>query len=197
MTNQTKWVIDEAHSEIGFRVKHLMIANIKGAFRIFDASILTTGNNFETAEINLAIDANSITTGHTKRDEHLKSPDFFDVKNYKQIIFTSNIIGKPDPDGIYRLCGKLTMKGVTRNVKLKMRFGGFLNDSWGNEKAGLTVTCKLNRSDWGLMWNRVIETGELMVSEEVVITCEIELIKIEKNELKLELANTGMQERIL
>lgn len=193
MTNQTRWTIDEAHSEITFKVKHLMIANVKGAFKIFDASIYTSDNDFSTAEINLSIDAGSITTGNTKRDEHLKSADFFDVENHKQITFTSSTVGKPDPDGIYKLWGKLTMKGVRRNVKLKMRLGGIINDPWGNEKAGITVIGKLNRSDWGLMWNSVIESGGLMVSEEVMILCDIELINTSKKELKMELEQTGAQ----
>lgn len=193
MTNQTRWTIDEAHSEIAFKVKHLMIANVKGAFKIFDASIYTSDNDFSTAEINLSIDAGSITTGNTKRDEHLKSADFFDVENHKQITFTSSTVGKPDPDGIYKLWGKLTMKGVRRNVKLKMRLGGIINDPWRNEKAGITVIGKLNRSDWGLMWNSVFESGSLMVSEEVMILCDIELINTSKKELKMELEQTGAQ----
>lgn len=193
MKNQTRWTIDEAHSEIAFKVKHLMIANVKGAFKIFDASIYTSDNDFSTAEINLSIDAGSITTGNTKRDEHLKSADFFDVENHKQITFTSSTVGKPDPDGIYKLWGKLTMKGVRRNVKLKMRLGGIINDPWRNEKAGITVIGKLNRSDWGLMWNSVFESGSLMVSEEVMILCDIELINTSKKELKMELEQTGAQ----
>lgn len=193
MTNQTRWTIDEAHSEIAFKVKHLMIANVKGAFKIFDASIYISDNDFSTAEINLSIDAGSITTGNTKRDEHLKSADFFDVENHKQITFTSSTVGKPDPDGIYKLWGKLTMKGVRRNVKLKMRLGGIINDPWRNEKAGITVIGKLNRSDWGLMWNSVFESGSLMVSEEVMILCDIELINTSKKELKMELEQTGAQ----
>ena len=194
MTNRTRWTIDEAHSGISFKVRHLMIANVKGAFKTFDASIYTTGNDFSTAEINLSIDAGSITTGNAKRDEHLKGVDFFDVNNHKQIIFISSTIGEPGPDDIYKLPGKLTMKGVTRNVKLKMRFGGIINDPAGVERAGLSVIGKLNRSDWGLMWNSVIETGGLMVSEEVMILCDIELINTSKSDLKMELQQTGVHE---
>jgi polyisoprenoid-binding protein YceI len=176
VTTQTKWSMDQAHCEIGFRVRHLMIAYVKGTFKTFDASIYTTSKDFTTAEIDLWIDPSSIDTGDTKRDEHLKSADFFDVNNHKQITFTSSTIGKPDTDGNQELWGELTMIGVTKNVKLNVQFGGIIKDPWGNEKAGFTISGKIKRSDWGLIWNATIETGGLMVSDEVTISCEVELI---------------------
>jgi polyisoprenoid-binding protein YceI len=175
MKKQTKWSIDPVHSEIEFKVRHLMIVYVKGGFKTFDASIYTTEKDFTTAEIDLWIDASSITTGDAKRDEHLKSADFFDVQNHKQITFTSSTIGKPDQDGIHEVWGELTMKGITKNIKLNIQFGGIINDPWGNEKAGFTVTGKINRIDWGLNWNTALETGGIMVSEDVTISCEIEL----------------------
>jgi len=159
MSNETKWSIDPAHSEITFNVKHLMIARVKGAFRVFDASIYTTGNDFTTAVIDIWIDASSITSGDEKRDEHLKSAEFFDVENHKQITFTSSTIGAPDENGDHELWGELTIKEVTKRVKLTVQFGGILMDPWGNERAGFTVATKINRSDWGLKWNAVIEAG--------------------------------------
>jgi len=182
---KTKWSIDQSHSEIAFKVRHLMIAHVKGIFKIFDASIYTTAKDFSTAEIDLWIDASSIFTGDTKRDEHLKSADFFDVFNHKQIAFTSNTIGKADPDGNHELWGELTMIGVTKTVKLNAQFGGIIRDPWGNEKAGFTVTGKINRSDWNLMWNTSLETGGLMVSDEVTISCEVELINIGQKDLTI------------
>jgi polyisoprenoid-binding protein YceI len=176
VTTQTKWSMDQAHCEIGFRVRHLMIAYVKGTFKTFDASIYTTSKDFTTAEIDLWIDPSSIDTGDTKRDEHLKSADFFDVNNHKQITFTSSTIGKPDTDGNQELWGELTMIGVTKNVKLNVQFGGIIKDPWGNERAGFTISGKIKRSDWGLIWNATIETGGLMVSDEVTISCEVELI---------------------
>lgn len=176
VTTKTKWSIDQAHSEIAFKVRHLMIANVKGVFKTFDASIYTSSKDFTTAEVDLSIDPSSIVTGDVKRDEHLKSADFFDVNKHKKITFTSGTIGKPDPDGNQELWGELTMLGVTKNVKLNVQFGGIIKDPWGNEKAGLTVSGKINRSDWGLVWNTAIETGGLMVSDEVMISCEVELI---------------------
>ena len=176
ITTQTKWSIDQAHCEIGFRVKHLMIANVKGTFKTFDANIYTTSKDFTTAEIDLWIDPSSIDTGDTKRDEHLRSADFFDVINHKQITFTSSTIGKPDTEGNQELWGELTMIGVTKNVKLNVKFGGIIKDPWGNEKAGFTISGKIKRSEWGLVWNTTIETGGLLVSDEVFISCEVELI---------------------
>ena len=187
MTNQTKWSIDQVHSEMAFKVKHLMIAHVKGVFKKFDASIYTTAKDFLTAEIDLWIDASSISTGDVKRDEHLKGPDFFDVENHKQITFTSSTIGKADIDSNHELWGELTMKGVTKNVKLDVKFGGILMDPWGNEKAGFTVTGKINRSYWGLVWNTSIQSGGLMVSDEVMISCEVELTNMGQKELVMEL----------
>ena len=175
---KTKWSIDQSHSEITFRVRHLMIAHVKGAFKTFDASIYTTAKDFTTAEIDLWIDVSSITTGDEKRDEHLKSADFFDVQKHKQITFISNTIGKSDADGNHELWGELTMTGITKNVKLNVQFGGIIKDPWGNEKAGFTVTGKINRSDWGLTWNTSMEAGGLMVSDEVTISSEVELTNI-------------------
>lgn len=175
-TTQTKWSLDLAHCEIGFRVRHLMIAHVKGTFKTFDASIYTNLKDFTTAEIDLWIDPSSIDTGDAKRDEHLRSADFFDVINHKQITFTSSTIGKPDAEGNQELWGELTMAGVTKNVKLNVQSGGFIKDPWGNEKAGFAISGKINRSDWGLNWNTTIEAGGLMVSDEVFISCEVELI---------------------
>ena len=184
---KTKWSVDQSHCEIAFRVRHLMIAHVKGSFKIFDASIYTDGKDFTTAEIDLWIDPSSIETGDAKRDEHLKTPDFFDVLKHKQITFTSSTIQKEDAEGNHELWGELTIIGVTKNVKLNVQFGGIVKDPWGNEKAGFTVTGKINRSDWGLVWNAALETGGFMVSEEVNIVCEIELINIGQEDLTMSL----------
>jgi polyisoprenoid-binding protein YceI len=196
MTNQTKWSIDQSHSEIAFKVRHLMIAHVKGAFKIFDANIYTTDKDFTSAEIDLWIDAASITTGDEKRDEHLKSEDFFDVQNHKQITFTSSGIEKTDTGDNYVLWGSLMMKGFTKHIKLDLQFGGILRDPWGNEKAGFTVTGKFNRSDWELNWNAGIEAGGVMVSDEVSISCEIELINSGQKDLKMELETETSKSKI-
>jgi len=185
---QTKWSVDQSHSEISFRVKHLMISHVKGSFKTFDANIYTMDKDFTTAEIELWIGASSINTGDEKRDEHLKSADFFDVQKHKQITFVSSAIAKAELEGNHLLEGDLTIKGITKKVKLNVLFGGIITDPWGNEKAGFTVTGKIKRSDWGLMWNATLEKGGLMVSDEVTISCEIELINSGKKEpaVKLE-----------
>ena len=193
VTTKTKWSIDQAHSEIEFKIRHLMISNVKGSFKTFDANIYTTLKDFSTAEIDLWIDPSSIITGDSKRDEHLKSADFFDVQKHKQISFTSLTIGKPDAKGNHELWGELTMVGVTKNLKLNVQFGGIVTDPWKNEKAGFTVTGTIKRSDWGLVWNTALETGGFMVSDEVNILCEIELINSNPKDLTMELEPAAEQ----
>ena len=120
-------------------------------------SIYTTGKDFQSAEIDFWIDAASITTGNEKRDEHLKSADFFDVENYRQITFTSSTMAKADMDGNLGLWGELTLRGITKNIKLDVQFGGILKDPWGNEKAGFSISATINRNDWGLVWNKAFD----------------------------------------
>ena len=188
---QTKWTIDPSHSEISFKVKHLMISHVKGSFKKFDASIYTIGKDFATVEVDLWIDASSITTGDSKRDEHLMGTDFFDVKNHRQITFTSSTMGKPDAKGVTELWGELTMVGITNNIKLDVTFGGVVKDPWGNEKAGFSVTGKINRKDWELAWNTALEAGGVMVGEEISISCELELLNSGKRDLIMELDNVA------
>lgn len=191
MTNEIKWSVDPVHSVIEFKVRHLMIAHAKGSFKTFDASIYTTGKDFTTAEIDFWIDASSINTSDEKRDEHLKSAEFFDVDKHKQITFKSSTIGKAGADGMHELWGELTMVGITKNVKLNVEFGGISKDPWGNEKAGFAITGKINRSDWGLVWNAPMETGGFLVSEEVTISCEIELTNMGQKDLTMEIADSS------
>jgi polyisoprenoid-binding protein YceI len=193
METQTKWSIDPSHSEIEFKVRHLMISHVKGSFKTFDASIYTTDKDFSTAEIDVWIDSNSITTGDTKRDEHLKSIDFFDVEHHKQINFTSSTMGKANAEGTIELWGELTIVGITKNIKLDVKFGGIAKDPYGNEKAGFTITGKINRSDWGLVWNNAMETGGVVVSDEINIECEIQLTNLGNKDLTMELENAGEQ----
>jgi polyisoprenoid-binding protein YceI len=174
---KTKWGIDPTHSEIAFKVKHLMISNVKGVFKEFDASIYTTGEDFMTSEIDFWLNPATIDTGVPDRDAHLKSADFFDVENFKQISFVGNTYEAVDNDGSYTLYGDLTIKGITKQIKLDVEFGGVMKDPWGNEKAGFTLNGKINRKDWGLVWNATLETGGVLVSDEVRISCEVELVK--------------------
>ncbi len=195
MTTETKWSIDPAHSEIAFKVKHLMIAHVKGVFSAFDASIYTNHKDFTTVEVDLWIDAGSINTGDTKRDEHLKGADFFDVENYKMISFTSTTIEKPDEKNNRELWGELTMKGIIKKVKLNVIFGGIRIDPYGNEKAGFEVTGIINRNDWGLTWNTPLESGGVLVGEAVTISCELELINMGEKGGMMDLATDTHKEK--
>ncbi len=128
MSTKTKWVIDAAHSEVGFKVKHLMITNIKGTFTEYDASIYTTGSDFMSAEVDFWINAATITTGSPDRDTHLRSADFLDADQFPQIQFTGNTYEAVDNDGSYNLHGDLTIKGISKRIKLGVEFGGVMND---------------------------------------------------------------------
>jgi polyisoprenoid-binding protein YceI len=174
---KTKWVVDPAHSEIGFRVKHLMITNVKGEFKEFDSSIYTTDGDFMTSDIDFRINPSSVNTGDAKRDEHLKSGDFFDASNFSEISFKGNSIENSDSVGNFTLLGDLTMKGIKNPVRLDVEFGGVMKDPWGNEKAGYTINGKINRKDWGLNWNAALEAGGMLVSDEVRLSMDIQLVK--------------------
>jgi polyisoprenoid-binding protein YceI len=177
MATKTKWVIDPAHTEISFKVKHLMIVNVKGIFTEYNASIYTTGNDFKTAEIDFWMNPASVSTGDEKRDAHLKSADFFDVEKHKEITFTGNTIENVDNDGSFELWGNLTIKGISKKIKLDVEFGGVIKDPWGAEKAGFTINGKINRKDWELNWNTALEAGGVLVGDTVNISCEVELLK--------------------
>ena len=165
------WKLDAAHSEIEFKVKHLMINNVKGSFGQFDVHVESDGDDFKSPKISFTAKADSINTGNEQRDQHLKSADFFDVATYPEIRFE----GRSYNDGV--LDGDLTLHGVTNPVKLHVEFGGIAKDPWGNKKAGFSITGKINRKDFGLSWNAALETGGVLVSEEVKIQAEIQLIQ--------------------
>jgi polyisoprenoid-binding protein YceI len=170
------WKLDAAHSEIAFKVKHMMIANVKGAFRKFNATVVSEGEDFSKAKVDVTIDAGSIDTNSTDRDKHLKSADFFDITAHPQITFRGTSLKKLDDDH-YQLRGVLAMKGVEKEIALDVEFGGVVKDPYNREKAGFTVTGKINRKEWGLNWNAALEAGGVMVSDEVRISGEVQLIK--------------------
>ena len=173
---KTNWAIDPMHSHIGFKVKHLMFTNVRGSFTEYNASISTDENDFTTAEISVSINPASINTNDSKRDEHLRSADFFDVDKVKEINFSGNTFEKTN-GGDYVLHGDLTMKGVTNPVKLDVEFGGIVKDPWGNEKAAINLQGKINRKDWGLNWNAALETGGVLVGEEITLDIEVQLAR--------------------
>ncbi len=171
------WVVDPTHSEIQFKIKHLMITNVTGSFNIFNVTASTEGDNFSNASISFTADTASISTGNEQRDGHLKSADFFDAEQYPQLKFTATKYSAVDQDGSYELEGELTIKDVTKSVKLSVEFGGVVKDPYGNTKAGFTINGKINRKDFGLTWSAVTEAGGVVVSDEVRINCEIQLIE--------------------
>lgn len=174
---KTKWGIDKAYSEIGFRVKHLQITWVKGVFRDVNASIYTDGDDFLSADIEIRINADSVDTGDEERDTQLRSPDFFDAENYRHIVFISKNIGKTDVDDHYILHGTLSIKEIAIPVTLEAEYEGSVKDPWGDEKAGFRITGSVNRSDWNLNWNMPLENGGVLFSDKVKINCELQLIK--------------------
>ncbi|NDJ00095.1 YceI family protein [Flavobacterium sp. LaA7.5] len=172
----TKWVIDPTHSEIIFKVKHMMFTNLSGSFKKFDATAVTEGDNFENAKFDFSAEIDSIDTGSADRDKHLKSGDFFDGEQHPEITFTSTAFTQKSGDD-YTLTGDLTISGTTKSITLDVEFGGTAKDPWGNVKAGLSATGKINRKDFGLTWNAALETGGVLVGEEVKLQIELQFAK--------------------
>ncbi len=171
-----KWKIDPAHSEIQFKIKHLMITTVTGYFRTFDLEVETDSDDFITASrIEFTADINSIDTNNQQRDTHLKSPEFFDADKHGQIIFKGDKYEVTGDNA--SLQGDLTIRGVTKPVTLNVEFGGTVVDPYGQNKAGFTVDGKINRKDFGLTWDAVTEAGQVVVSNEIRLHCEIQLVK--------------------
>lgn len=175
-TATTTWVIDPLHSEVMFKVKHLVISTVTGSFSKFEGTAVTTEDNFENAKINFEIDVNSIYTGQEQRDMHLKNGDFFEAETFPKIIFESDSFIKTGADN-YVLKGKLTLKGVTKEVALNAEYGGVEKDHYGNTKAGFEVSGIINRKEFGLSYNALTETGGLALGENVKLSANIQLAK--------------------
>ncbi|HLA54043.1 MAG TPA: YceI family protein [Flavitalea sp.] len=172
----TKWTLDPTHSDLGFKIKHLMISNVSGSFKDFQAEVQTEGVDFNTAQINVSAEMASLSTNNEQRDAHLRTSDFFEVDKFPQLKFKSTRIDKVDNDTL-TLHGELTLKGITKAVKLNVEINGVAKDPWGGERAGFVVTGKIKRSEWGVNFNSALETGGVMLGEEVTINGEIQLIK--------------------
>jgi polyisoprenoid-binding protein YceI len=173
----TKWKADPAHTELQFKVRHLMITNITGYFKKFDIEVDTEDDDItKPNKILVTADIDSIDTKSEQRDTHLKSSDFFASEENKQLKFEGNKVEKQANDD-YKLYGNLTIRSVTKPVVLDVEYAGIVQDPYGQTKAGFTVKGKINRKDYGLMWNAVTEAGQVVASDEVRITCEVQLIK--------------------
>jgi polyisoprenoid-binding protein YceI len=177
MATVTKWVIDPMHSEVQFKVKHLVISTVTGFFKSFEGSVETSGDDFENAEISFKLDIDSIDTNQSQRDGHLKSPEFFDAAQYPEITFKSTSFKKTDDEEEYELVGDLTIKGVTKPVTLDVEFGGSAGDFYGNTKAGFEITGKINRKEFGLTWDGVTEAGSIVLGEDIKLLINIQLTK--------------------
>lgn len=178
MTTQskTKWSIDPSHSEVGFKAKHLMITTVTGKFEKFTSDVETVGDDFSTAKINFSAEIASVNTGSEQRDGHIKGADFFDAEKYPTLSFTSTALTLVK-DNHYKLTGDLTIRGITKPVTLDVEFAGTAKDPWGNTKAGFILNGKLNRKDWDLNWNVALETGGVLVSEEIKLFADVQFAK--------------------
>jgi polyisoprenoid-binding protein YceI len=170
------WTIDADHSEVGFAVKHLMVATVKGTFRRFSGQLVLDEANIARSSITAEIDATSIDTRQDQRDGHLRSVDFFDVENYPVITFRSRQI-KRLRDGHYQATGDLTIRGTTRDVVLDVEETGRGGDPWGNQRIGYSARTTINREEFGLTWNQLLETGGVVVSNAIKVAIDVEVVK--------------------
>lgn len=168
-----KWAIDPAHTEVQFKVKHLVITTVSGTFNEFGGEVVSEREDFDGAKVNFTIDVNSIETRSTDRDNHLKSDDFFAAAKYPEIKF-AGLLSKSGGD--YVLVGDLTIRETTRKVELNVEYNGTVKDPWGNSKAGFEISGKLNRKDFGLTWNTITEAGSMLVGEEVKLSINVQLM---------------------
>ena len=173
---KTTWAVDPTHSEINFKVKHMMFTHVSGGFKEFEATAETEDELFDTVAFNFNAKTASVNTGNSERDGHLKSGDFFDAENHPEISFKSTSYEKSD-NGEFTLKGDLTLRGVTKPVTLEGEFHGTAVDPWGNKRAGFGISGKINRKDWGLNWNSALETGGVLVGEDVKLIIELQFTK--------------------
>ncbi|MBI5949932.1 MAG: YceI family protein [Chloroflexi bacterium] len=170
------WNVDPAHSSVGFGVRHMVMSTVRGQFKDYAVAAEVDENDLSRSTATVTIQAASVDTGAADRDAHLRSGDFFDVENYPVITFATKRL-EPKRDGDYRLIGDLTIRGVTREVALDAEVTAPLKDPWGNTKAGLSAEGKINRKDFGLGWNAVLEAGGLVVADTVKLAIDLELAK--------------------
>ncbi len=173
---QTKWNVDASHTNVGFEVDHMVISSVEGEFNSYEATVETNEDDFTNAKINFTIDVASISTDNEQRDSHLKSDDFFNTEKYPKMTFVGKSMKKVSGND-WKLIGDLTIRDVTKEVTLDVEFRGMVKDPWGNTRVGFEITGELNRFDYKLKWNKLLETGGLVVSEDIELKIDIELIK--------------------
>ncbi|MBX7094579.1 MAG: YceI family protein [Flavobacteriales bacterium] len=170
-----KWALDPTHSELGFKIRHLMISNVNGSFKSFQVTAETEGENFSGAKVEVTAEIKSIFTNNDQRDAHLHSGDFFEADKFPELKFVAKKVEANGSD--MTLAGDLTIKGITKEVTLNAEFNGIAKDPWGNQKAGFTVDGKINRKDWELNWNAPLEAGGFLLGDDIKIHGEIQLVK--------------------
>lgn len=185
MTSTKTWVIDPMHSEVEFKIKHLVISTVTGLFREFKGRVVTNGDNFNHAKVNFTIDVKSIDTNQSNRDAHLLGGDFFDSETYPEIKFQSTSFSK-EKGNDYKLLGNLTIKEVTRPVTLTVAYGGSEKDMYGNVKHGFEVTGKISRKEFGMTYNAITETGGLTLGEEVKLIANIQIAELVEKTMEVE-----------
>jgi polyisoprenoid-binding protein YceI len=177
MTNSTTWAIDPMHSEVLFKIKHLVISTVTGSFRKFEGKITTEGTDFNNAKVSVTIDVKSIDTNQSQRDMHLQSGDFFEADTHPNITFESTSFTKTDGSD-YAMTGNLTMKGVTRPIKLDVEYGGSEDNGHGTLKHGFEVTGVVNRKEFGITWNKLTDTGGLGLGEDIKLIANIQIAQL-------------------
>src|SRR5262245_19343223 len=174
-TNRNLWNIDPAHSGINFSVRHMVVSKVRGHFGKFSGALAIDDADLTRSNVDVTIDASSIDTGTAQRDAHLRSPDFLDVERYPEIRFLSTRLHKLGDD-LYHVAGELTIRGVTRQVILDVELGGRAKDPWGNERIGFSAKTSIDRKDYGLAWNQVLEAGGVLVGDRVDVELEVEAV---------------------
>ncbi len=175
------WQIDPAHSLVAFSARHMMISKVRGRFENFSGTIDFDENNPAASTVNVEIDAASINTREDQRDGHLRSPDFLDVENHPKLTFQSKRVEQTNSNN-GKLIGDLTIRGLTKEVTLDVEYAGQAKSPWGTTSAGFSGTTTINRKDWGLEWNQVLETGGVLVGDKIKIDIELELVKQPESE---------------
>jgi polyisoprenoid-binding protein YceI len=176
-TTATKWVLDPTHSEVQFKIKHLVISTVTGSFNTFSGSLESAGDdNFENAKVEFSLDVESISTNQEQRDAHLRGEEFFDSAKFPHIKFESTSFVKTGGNE-YKVTGNLTVKDVTKPVTLEAEYGGSAVDFYGNHKAGFEVTGKINRKEFGLTWGAVTEAGSIVVGDDVKLSFNVQFVK--------------------
>jgi polyisoprenoid-binding protein YceI len=173
---KTTWAIDPTHSEVEFKIKHLVISTVKGIFKEFIGSVDVDGEDFSTADFHFEANVDSIFTNQTDRDNHLKSADFFDVANFLKISFKSKAVAKKSED-TYAITGDLTVRDVTKSIQLIAEFGGVATDPYGNVKAGFEITGAINRKEFGLTFHAVTEAGNIVLGEDIKLNINLQFAK--------------------